>query len=74
MKKKGLEHVLYSTMKNYDFSYASYISVLNACIANLPLPFSIIISKYIFEVSVLILFRFSMKLSIDLFPQKIPVL
>ena len=56
-----------SVMENCDFSYASYISVLNACIANLPLPFSIITSKHIFEVGVQILFGFSMKLVIDLF-------
>ena len=54
-------------MENCDFPYASYMSVLNACIANLPLPFSIITSKHTFEVGVQILFGFSMKLSIDLF-------
>ena len=43
---------------NCYFSYASYISLLNACIANLPLPFSIITSKHIFEVGVQILFGF----------------
>ena len=48
-------------------SYASYVSVLNASIAHLPLPFSIIPSKHIFEVGVQILFGFSMILAIDLF-------
>ena len=54
-------------MENCDFSYARYISVLNASIANLSLPFSIITSRHIFEVGVLILFGFSMKLAIDVF-------
>ncbi len=46
---------------------ASCISFLNACIASLPLPFSIITSRHIFEVGVQILLGFSMKLAIDLF-------
>ena len=54
-------------MENCDFSYASYISLLNACTANLPLPFSTITSKHIFEVGVPILFGFNVKLFIDLF-------
>ncbi len=54
-------------MGNFYFSYASYMSVFNACIANLPLPFSIITSKCIFKVSVSILFGFSTNLSFDLF-------
>ena len=40
---------------------------MDACIVNLPLPFSIIKSKHISEVGVQILFEFSMKLAIDLF-------
>ena len=32
-------------MENCYFSYASYLSVLNTCMANLTLRFSIIISK-----------------------------
>ena len=55
-------------MEKCDFPYASYMSVLYACKANLPLPFSIITPKHTFEVGVQILFWFSMKLSIDLFP------
>ena len=54
-------------MENCDFCYARYISVLNAWIANLPLPFSIITSKHTFDVGVQILLGFSMKLAIDLF-------
>ncbi len=58
---------LSTVMENPYFSYASFIFVLNACTANLPLPFSIITSKCIFEVGVPILFGFSVKLSVDLF-------
>ncbi len=56
-----------TVMENCYFSYASFIFVLNACTANLPLPFSIITSKCIFEVGVPILFGFSLKLSVDPF-------
>ncbi len=41
----SLRHLTFSVMENCYFSYASCISLLNACIhgiANLPLPFSII--------------------------------
>ena len=54
-------------MENFDFSDASYISVLNACLANPSLPFSIITSKDTFGVGVQILLGFSMKLANDLF-------
>ena len=47
--------ISYAVMENCYFSYARYISVLNVCIANLPLPLSIITSKHIFEVGVQIL-------------------
>ncbi len=55
---------IYAVMENCYFSYASYISVLNACITNLPLPFSIITSKHIFEVGIQIPFGFGMKLAL----------
>ena len=56
---------LQSVMENWDFSYSSYISIMNACVTNLPLPFSIITSKHIFEGVAQILFGFSMKLAIE---------
>ena len=59
--------LLTTVMENCYFSYDSFISVLKACIANLPLPFSIITSKCILGVGLPILFGFSMKLSVDLF-------